>query len=192
MTVSVFAGSDLVLVDGIEVDGRIGEYHSFAATATRFAIESGASSADHIVASPDRLEVVFTVSNLDPEGVYGTRAATVLDNLRQRLKARQLYQVVTRHRLYPSMAVTAITAENVGPFGGALDGARVTFEEINRATLERLRLESPARQTAAKQTNAGRVQSKAPTAAQSDKAATASAAATNKPKSSFLNQMTGW
>jgi len=89
------------------------------------------------------------------------------------------------------MAVTAITAENVGPFGGALEGARVSFEEVNRVTLERLKLETPARQTAAKQTNGGKVQTKAPTAAQSDKAATAASGATGKPKGSFLNQLTG-
>lgn len=191
MTVSVFAGDDLVLFDGIEVDGRIGEYHAFSATPTRYAVESGATASDHIVAAPDRLEVVFTMSNLDPDGVYGTRAATVLDNLRQRLKARGLYQVVTRHRLYPSMAVTSISAENVGPFGGALEGARVSFEEVNRVTLERLRLESPARQTAAKQVSGGKVQAKTPTPAQSDKAASTASSATGKPKESFFKQLKG-
>jgi hypothetical protein len=183
MTVSVFAGNDLVLFDGIEVDARVGEFHSFSATVSRFALESGAPSADHIVASPDRLDVVFSMTNLDPEGVYGTRAATVLDNLRQRLKGRQLYEVATRHRLYPSMAVTAITAENSGPFGGALEGVRVTFEEVNRVTLERIRTAEPARETATKQTNAGRVQPKEPTPAQADKASEATAKATGKPKS---------
>lgn len=191
MTVSVFAGNDLVLVDGIEVDARVGEFHTFGATVSRFALESGALAADHIVANPDRLDVVFTMTNLDPEGVYGTRAATVLDNLRARLKGRRLYSVTTRHRLYPSMAITGITAENSGPFGGALDGVRVTFEEVNRVALERIRIPEPARETAKPQTDAGRVQAQAPTPAQSDKAATTTAKATGRPKSALAQAFGG-
>lgn len=168
MAVALFHGNEMILLDGIEADVKTGEYHSFTAQPTQFAIESGAIASDHIILQPDTLEVAFKWSNLDEDGrSYGTRAATELDALVARIKARQLWQVVTRHRLYPSMAVTSVKVENVGPFSGALRG-RISFQEVNRDRLERVKLpveRVPRRPTAASQTDAGRVDAKTPTEA---------------------------
>jgi hypothetical protein len=172
MAIALFGGNDLILLDGIEVDGRGGEYHTFGATPTQFAIESGAVASDHIVEQADTLEISFVMSNLDEQGrSYGNRAAVLLDALRTRIKGRQLYQVVTRHRLYPSMAVTSIKAEHVGPFTGALRG-RISFQEVLPSQLQRVRLpaERTARPGAASQIDAGRVEGPAPTAAQAQRA----------------------
>lgn len=168
MAVALFGGNEMILLDGVAADVKLGEFHTFAATPTQYAIESGAIAADHITEAPDLLEVAFAWSNLDEDGrSYGNRAATQLDALVAKIKARGLWEVVTRHRLYPSMAITGIRVENVSPFSGALRG-RITFQAVARDLLARVRLpvtRVPKRTTAATQTDAGRVDAKTPTEA---------------------------
>ena len=172
MAVALFGGNGLVLLDGIEVDARQGEFHSFQATPTQFAIESGAVASDHITEQPDTLEVSFVVSNLDePGSSYGNRAAVLVDALRARMKRRELFEVVTRHRLYPSMAITAVRLEHVAPFAGGIRG-RISFQEVNRDRLTRVKLPAsrvPRAKTAASQVDKGRVEPKTPTQAEVQK-----------------------
>lgn len=169
MSIALFGGDNLQIIsDGPEVDTKTGEYHTFSSTPTRFTLESGALASDHIIENPDGLEVTWAISNLDSAGQsYGNRAATLLDALRVLVKRRGLYQVVTRHRIYPSMAIEAVTAEHVGPFSGALRG-RIIFSEVPVRPLERARvpesmLNSSVSKTASSGTEGGRVEPKIPT-----------------------------
>lgn len=171
MAVALFSGESLqILSNGPEVDGKSGEYHAFSATPTTYAIENGSASADHIIENPDALEVSWVMSNLDNDGQsYGNRAATLLDGLRTLIKKRGLHEVVTRHRIYPSMAIIGVSAEHVGPFTGALRG-RIVFQEVNVKTLERTTVpesqpQAKVKKTASTQTNSGRVEAKTPTVA---------------------------
>ncbi len=168
MSVALFGGNDLILLEGAEVDGKLGEFHSFSAAPTNFAIEDGANSTDHIVEQPDKLQVKWIMSNLDAQGSsYGNRAALLLETLRSRIKARKLWQVVTRHRLYPSMAVVDVQAEHTGPFTGALRGT-ISFQEVPKDKLERVKVPAAQvkRKAASSQVNSGRVEPKEPTAPQ--------------------------
>lgn len=169
MSVALFSGNELILLDDISVDARTGEFHNFQASPTQFAIESGATASDHIVEQPDALEISFSISNLDQDGnSYGTRASTIVDALYTRLKRRELWQVVTRHRLYPSVAITAVRLEHQSPFTGAIRG-RISFQEVNRDRLTRVKLpvsRVPKAKTAASQTDQGRVEPKVPTDAE--------------------------
>lgn len=166
MAVALFSGTDLVLVGDVEADAKTGEYHAFTSAVTNYALESGAVTSDHIFEVPDALEVSFIISSVDDGQAqsYGLRAATILDALRTRIKQRKLWQVVTRHRLYESVAIVSIRAEHVSPFTGSLRG-RIAFQEVPLATLERVKL--PAAKTrrkgAASKTDAGRVEAKEPT-----------------------------
>jgi len=180
MAVALFSGNNLqIITDGPEVDLKIGEYHAFSATPTTYTIESGAAAADHIIENPDGLEVNWVMSNIDENGQsYGNRAATLLDALRTMIKARKLYEVVTRHRIYPSMAIIGVSAEHIGPFTGALRG-RVVFQEVNVETLERTMVpeskpKGSAKKTASTQTNDGRIEAKTPTASDKKSAGNAS------------------
>lgn len=176
MAVALFSGENLTIIsDGPEVDSKTGEFHSFSATPTNFAIESNAIAADHIMENPDGLEISCSMSNLDEQGQsYGNRAATFLDSMRTLIKARGLYEVVTRHRIYPSMAIVNVLADHISPFAGALR-CRVIFQEVPRVTLERATvpesmLGSSVSKTASSQTNAGRVEPVTPTDADKRKA----------------------
>lgn len=180
MAVALFSGENLQIIsDGPEVDIKTGEFHTFSATPTRYTIESGATAADHIIENPDALEVTWVMSNLDDQGQsYGNRAATFLDTLRSLIKRRELYEVVTRHRIYPSMAIEAVTADHIGPFSGALRG-RIIFSEVPVSTLERATIPestvSPSvGKTASTQTDGGRVEAKVPTSADQQRAGSGS------------------
>lgn len=179
MAVALFSGQNLQVVsDGPEVDLKSAEYHSFSCTPTRFTIENGSIASDHIIENPDGLEVAWTMSNMDEDGTsYGNRAATFLDSLRTLIKARGLYEVVTRHRIYPSMAIEAVMADHIGPFSGGLRG-RIIFSEVPRATLDRATipesmLGASVAKTASTQTNGGRVEPVQPTNADKGQAASA-------------------
>jgi hypothetical protein len=183
MAIALFGGDDFILLDGIEVDAKTGEFHSFEAAPTSYAIEGGAVTSDHIVELPDRLEVSFILSNFDEDGSsYGNRAANALDNLRDRIKKRALYEVVTRHQIYPSMAVTSLRAEHSGSFSGAIRG-HISFVEVQKDRLQRVRLAEvrvPRKKTAAADKDAGRVEAKEPDAA--DK---------KGPRAGFIKQVLG-
>lgn len=177
MAVALFSGNNLrIISDGPEVDLKSGEFHRFSASATNFTIESGASSADHIIENPDNLEVYWTMSNLDSDGQsYGNRAATFLDAIHSLIKERGLHEVVTRHRTYPSMAIIDVSAEHTGPFTGSLRG-RIAFQEVPLALLERTvvpesKTAKAVSKTASTQTNSGRVEAKTPTEADKKSAA---------------------
>lgn len=179
MAVALFSGNNLQLISGgPEVDLKTGEFHTFGAQATNFTIESGAIAADHIIEAPDGLEVTCIMSNLDSNGQsYGNRAATLLDALRKLIKARGLHEVVTRHRIYPSMMIRDVMADHIGPFSGGLR-IRVIFQEVNRVTLDRAQIpesqpQAAVSKTASTQTNSGRVEAQPPTAADKQKAASA-------------------
>lgn len=171
MSIGLFSGSDVVIVGDVSADVKTAEYHAFSSTPTNFAVESGAVAADHIIEMPDTLEVAFSITSFDGfASSYGTRAATVLEALRTRIKARELWQVVTRHRLYESVAILSIRAEHISPYTGSLRG-RIAFQEVPRAKLERVKLpESKTKKTAASKTSAGRVETKTPTAAEQNRA----------------------
>ena len=169
MAVALFGGNELILFDEIAVDARTAEVHSFGATPTQFAIESGATASDHIAEQPDKLDIAWTMSNVDEDNSsYGTRAAVFVDAIKTRIERRDLYQVVTRHRLYPSMAITAVSIEHTSPYTGAVRG-RISFQEVNRDLLTRVKLpvsRVPRAKTAASQVDQGRVEPKVPTEAE--------------------------
>lgn len=176
MSIALFQGDNLrVIAGGPQVDNKTGEYHAFSATPTMFSIENGSIAADHIIENPDSLEVTWIMSNLDGDGSsYGNRAATLLDSLHRLIKERQLYEVVTRHKIYPSMALVGVTADHLGPFSGALRG-RLIFSEVPRVTLERTAVPASAvagdvSKTASTRTDGGRVEGKDPTDADRQRA----------------------
>lgn len=185
MAVALFRGSDLILIEGAEVDAKLTESHRFSATPTTFAIENGAVASDHIVESPDTLEITWVMGNIDGDGQsFGSRAATLLETLKSRISSRSLYQVVTRHMLYPSMAITAVQADHMGPFTGGLRG-RISFQSVSQALLERVSvpagiINGDRSKTASSQTDQGRTTAKEPSAADQTKA-----------RPSFLKQLAG-
>lgn len=171
MSFAVFGGDMTILVDDVVVPNRTGEWHSWSAQATNYAVEDGSAAADHIVELPDGIEIGWTVGNSnDDGGVPGTEAAAVMDSLHAAIKRRELYDVVTQHKLYTSMAFIDARIEHVSPYTGAISG-RVAFSNVPQLTLERVsvpesRLSNDRAKSGSSEVNSGRVDGAEPTDAQ--------------------------
>jgi len=158
---SIFNAGNPELIATIPVDQITAEFHDESAQPTAFAVESGATISDHIVLTPETVEISWMISNIDNSlSAYGTRAATTFEQIKNALKARDLYDVVTRHYLYKNMALVSISAENTSPLVGELRG-RVSFVRINEVDFQVVtvkQLSSSAKQTASKKVDAGKVE----------------------------------
>lgn len=165
---SIFGESTLILVDDVEVPVRNGEYHTWGAQPTRYGIESGAAASDHIVELPDAVEITWVVGNAEDEGaVMGTTAGAVMQSLHEAMKRRELYDVVTQHMLYTSMAFVDARIDHISPYTGQITG-RVAFEHIPQLKLERIQLPESSigdgrKKSASTQVDGGRVDTKKPT-----------------------------
>ena len=173
---TIFNSGTPNIVANINVDQRTGEFHGASAQATSFAVESGSNRSDHIILAPDTIEISFVIENNDTDPnqaqspvlgsvintstAYGTRAATEFQKLKKSIKDRELYDVVTRHYLYKSMALVDIVADTVSPYSGQLRG-RVSFREFNEISTQVVdipasQLNGTAQQSASSQIDAGR------------------------------------
>ena len=131
--VAIFTNQS-VLVPGVEVDIRTGEYHSMSVNSPNRAVQAGSLRSDHLIRNLDELTIAWEISNVDQLGSRGERAKTVFNELRNQLGQRQTYEVLTKHFLYPSMVITNIDMENSGTFNGRLLGT-ISFREYNEVEL---------------------------------------------------------
>jgi hypothetical protein len=158
---TIFNSGTPVIVANIEIDQRTGEYHSASAQKTKFATESGSNRSDHIILDDDKVELTFVIENKDDDlTAYGTRAAVQFEKLKNALRERKLFDVVTRHYLYTSMVLLNISAENTSPFSGRLTG-RVSFEKFNETSIDVVeipakQLNGTAKQSASSSIDSGR------------------------------------
>lgn len=126
-----------IQVAGVDVDLRTGEYHTSESQVTSYAIEDGSVVADHIVETPDVVEIACQVENFDGNGqpAQGRRAKDAFQRLKQLKGERQLVEVVTQHELYTDMAITMVTGAHESPVRGRLT-MRARFERLPRVQLQ--------------------------------------------------------
>ena len=116
---------------GIEISVLVSESHNKSAQVSTFALESGASVADHITQNPDELTVNFEMANTGG----GTMAARdVLESFTRMKEEGQLLEITTEHALYRDMAIIAIGPVHEAPFKGALRFS-LTLQAVRRAQL---------------------------------------------------------
>lgn len=122
-----------VLLEGVEVDAKFSELHTYSGQVSRYAREDGALAADHIMLDPATVDIVCSVGNAGLRGEGGDldrsgRAKTAIDALLQLRKSRELYDLVTEHQLYTNMAFLGLSWGNEAPFAGRAE-LRAHFEE---------------------------------------------------------------
>ncbi len=153
MSVGIFSDTLLNILTDVPVDTKFSEHHGITATPARFALENGATITDHIVLNPQTLEVPYILTNNDtplnistPLGSsYGIRSATLYNILRNNLRNRTLYTIVTRHVLYQNMALIDSGADHVSPETGTIVGI-AKFQQVNRGNIQNVQI--PTSQTA--------------------------------------------
>lgn len=143
-----------VVIDGeIELDCSVSERHSARVEVTRHPIEDGAQPSDHARELPDVLTIDGILSNapLGPRrisrGVRGAGAPGYAQEAFGRLmklkRDRRLVVVVTAHRAYERMMLTALDVPRDARVGDAIRFS-ATFEEVRVVTLGRQALERPS------------------------------------------------
>lgn len=159
MSTVIFSGDKIT---EFPADVVTSEDHSLTGTVSSFAMENGVQRSDHAVLNPDEITISFELSNNEDNGdELGTRAGLLFDTLRAARKSRDLFDVLTKHRLYEQMIISDIQANHSGPFTGRLICA-VTFIEFPETELAETVvpegvLKSEINKTASSQVDAGRV-----------------------------------
>ncbi len=136
---ALFQAGRITLLEGVRVDIKNDELHTLGGQVSRFAREDRAPASDHIILDPDVLELVASVGNIpdSPDQGRAERAKTALDALQQLRASRDLFEVVTEHKLYQNMAFIGLSWSNSAAFSGAVT-LRARFEESPPATVETL------------------------------------------------------
>tara|TARA_R110002126_G_scaffold10384_5_gene47302 strand:- start:19 stop:585 length:567 start_codon:yes stop_codon:yes gene_type:complete len=136
---ALFKSGIVTLLEGVRVDIKTDELHTMGGQVSRFAREDRAPASDHIVLDPDILEIVCNVGNVPNEPNQGRaeRAKTTFDALQKLRASRELFEVMTEHKLYTNMAFLGISLSNSAAFSGAAT-IRARFEESPSATVETL------------------------------------------------------
>ena len=136
---TLFRAGIVTLLEGVRVDIRTEELHTMGGQVSRYAREDRSPASDHIALDPDILEIVCAVGNIADEPNQGRseRAKTAFDALQKLRKSRQLFDVMTEHKLYTNMAFLGLQLTNSSGFSGAAS-IRARFEESPSDTLELL------------------------------------------------------
>ena len=113
---TMFTGNQIIA--DIEFDAVTSEAHSMEATATQYAVDGGGKVSDHVTVLPDGLEIRGGISNADG----GERARTLIAELRRKLRARELLDVldpnvfkqIHRSTIVNLKAIAGITRDDSG------------------------------------------------------------------------------
>ena len=111
------------------------EAYEAHAEVTQHPVEDGSVFSDHVILRPLRFEMTFEVSNYDGFGTEAISAKQTLDNMLKVWRARQLFSLLTTHRLLENVVCLSISATNDAPEWGRLS-FRATFQEIRLVPLQ--------------------------------------------------------
>lgn len=136
--IGVFSTRLLGVVGPILTDNVMSESHHDSAQVPDYALQNASIVGEHIILNPAEVSLQFELTNQDTKNTsYGLRAALLYNLLVFGMRGRELYTLVTRHRLYTNMAIIDIVADHVGPYGGGLTvGAQ--FKQVNLPSLTAL------------------------------------------------------
>lgn len=134
---ALFRQGKVTLLEGVAVDAKFAEIHTLGGQVSKFAREDGAAASDHIILDHALVDIVCSVGNVQNSSGQGRseKAKTALDALQGLRASRELYDLVTEHKLYTNMAFLGLTWGNEAPFAGRAE-IRAHFEESPAATLE--------------------------------------------------------
>lgn len=116
----------VTILQDVKVRVLSGEYHNLTNQATQYGVESGKSIADHVIMTPNVLDIRFEMPNSNNGR---QRAADVFHQIAKMMDERNPITVDTEHARYKNMTIVGFTPDHVSPFKGAL-GANVRVAQI--------------------------------------------------------------
>lgn len=146
-------------IAGVTVTVKEAESHTYTATLTKLALESGASVTDHMILEPETVAVSFSVTNA---GQGKQNAKDAFEAFVTMQRSRKLVELVTEHAIYTDMALVNLTPLHQAPYSGALTCTatfqKVHFVELVSAGRAPSQLAKGVEKTAAGQTQSGKVE----------------------------------
>ena len=115
------------------------EVYQYQADVTEHAVEDGVVFSDHVILKPLRFEIEFEVGNYDGLGSDAQLAKDALDKMIAAWRSRQLFSLLTTHRLLENVVCTHIRASNDAPEWGKLS-FKAIFQQVNLVQLEGAKL----------------------------------------------------
>lgn len=137
------------------------EEHNLTSQVSSFAMENGSVRSDHIIFNPEEITISFELNNQENEGnKIGDRATGLYKTLKDAMRSRDLFEVITLHHEYKNMVIADIQAVHAGAFTGRLNCVVrfVEFPEVKLVAGEvpGSILKNTVEQTASSQVDTGR------------------------------------
>lgn len=104
----------------------IRESHNLASQITHFPVESGKSIADHVILTPNQVEIQIEVTN-----TAGGRdaAGTIAEEFVKKMDSREPFELLTEHLRYTNMVITGFRPVHQAPYKGAF-AASIRLEQV--------------------------------------------------------------
>lgn len=118
--------SRAVKIGDVEIHVLKQESHNLQSMATTYAVESGKSISDHIIDTPNIVEIQYEMTNAI-RGAEEARDAFIKFYEMQR--RRGIHILYTEHAVYKNMAVISHTPVHASPFKGAYR-ASIRFQQM--------------------------------------------------------------
>ncbi len=145
--------SDRLVIDGFVIDLAVSVKEGAEAEATKFPVERGAPTTDHVINSPRTLELEFLVSDTPIGDVFAlrssgtipsTEARTFLEELRD---SKRAFVVEYGDRRWEDQIFTALDFEEDAEKSGGLFATaslqKIDFADVRRVVVERVVVASP-------------------------------------------------
>lgn len=149
-------------IAGINVSVKISESHKFSSRATEIPLENGCVITDHVLRTPNELEVSFEMSNAGVGAL--AEAKTAFEKFYTMLESRALVTLVTEHKIYSNVVLIDFSPIHQAPHKGTLSCVatfkEVLFVELNLEGKQPSNLKGKAKKTATDTQNKGQAAGK--------------------------------
>lgn len=107
----------VAILNGVVVRVLKGEGHFLSNQPTQYAVESGKTISDHVVMTPNIVDVRFEMTNSDDRGA--NKARNVFQAIAKLMDERQLVELITEHAKYKNMVIANFSPDHRAPYKGA-------------------------------------------------------------------------
>lgn len=115
-------------VAGVQVTVKIAERHKFSSRTTEVTLENGCVVTDHVLRTPNEIEVAFEMSNAGLGAV--AEAKTAFEKFYSLLESRELLSLITEHKIYSNVVLIDFSPIHQAPNKGTIS-CTATFKEVN-------------------------------------------------------------
>lgn len=149
-------------IAGINVSVKTSERHKFSSRVTEVPLENGCVISDHVLRTPNEVEVSFEMSNAGLGALAEAKSA--FEKFYTLLESRELVTLVTEHKIYSNVVLIDFAPIHQAPNKGTLSCVatfkEVLFVELTLEGKQAKNLQGTAKKTAVETQTKGQVAGK--------------------------------